>query len=72
MPEAACVVRRGTGAFARRDGLVRGSVWASYTHLHAVAAPQWAEGLLRAARARHSSQQPCRPARDGVTYRESI
>jgi hypothetical protein len=26
-------------------------VWASYTHVHAQATPEWAEGLLGAARA---------------------
>jgi len=47
---AACAVRRGTGCWAGRDGIVAGPVWASYTHLHAVATPEWAEGLILAAR----------------------
>ncbi len=50
MLPTACAVRRGTGAFDKRDGLIRGNVWASYTHLHATASPEWAEGILRAAR----------------------
>lgn len=41
---------RGTGLEGRRDGIVRGNVWASYLHLHALATPAWAAGLLSAAR----------------------
>lgn len=37
---------RGTGIRDRRDGVVRGRVWASYLHLHASATPAWAEGFL--------------------------
>jgi cobyrinic acid a,c-diamide synthase len=47
--EAACAIRRGAGAFPGRDGLVRGNVWASYTHLHALATPEWVNSLLSAA-----------------------
>jgi cobyrinic acid a,c-diamide synthase len=54
MPPAACAVRRGTGAYDRRDGLLVDTVWASYTHLHASASPEWAAGLMRAAR-RHQA-----------------
>ena len=46
----ACTVRRGTGAIAKRDGLIVGNVWASYTHLHASATPEWAEGVIKLAR----------------------
>ncbi len=49
-PATACSVRRGTGAIAKRDGLIVGNVWASYTHLHAGATPEWAEGVIRLAR----------------------
>jgi cobyrinic acid a,c-diamide synthase len=45
----ACEVKRGTGCGRGRDGLIQGSVWASYTHLHALGTPEWAEGLLAAA-----------------------
>jgi hypothetical protein len=27
-----------------------GNLWAGYTHLHALATPEWARGLLNAAR----------------------
>lgn len=50
MLRTACQVRRGMGCGGGRDGVLRGSVWASYTHLHALATPQWATGLLHAAR----------------------
>jgi len=49
-PSTACGVRRGTGCWAGRDGITAGSVWAAYTHLHATATPEWADGLIRAAR----------------------
>lgn len=45
----ACEVRRGTGCFRGRDAAIIQNVWASYTHLHALATPEWSEGLLRAA-----------------------
>jgi cobyrinic acid a,c-diamide synthase len=46
----ACAVVRGSGCYAGRDGILRENVWASYTHLHAQATPEWARGILRAAR----------------------
>jgi cobyrinic acid a,c-diamide synthase len=60
MPRTACEVRRGVGCGGGRDGVVVGSVWASYTHLHALAAPEWAAGLLHAAR-RSARQQVASP-----------
>jgi len=45
----AAAVRRGTGAIGGRDGLVEGSVWAAYTHVHALGCPEWTISLLRAA-----------------------
>ncbi len=49
-PRTACRVARGSGCFQHRDGIVAGNVWASYTHLHALATPEWAPGFLNAAR----------------------
>jgi cobyrinic acid a,c-diamide synthase len=49
-PATACSVRRGTGAIGKRDGLIVNNVWASYTHLHASATPEWAEGIIKLAR----------------------
>jgi len=49
-PSTACAVRRGAGCGHARDGVIMGNLWASYTHLHALATPEWARGLLTAAR----------------------
>jgi cobyrinic acid a,c-diamide synthase len=59
--DTACMVRRGTGCGCGRDGLILGNVWASYTHVHARGTPEWAPGLLRAAR-RHSARR----SRNGI------
>ena len=55
-PSTACAVRRGVGCCQARDGVIMGNLWASYTHLHALATPEWASGLLNAAR-RFASQK---------------
>jgi cobyrinic acid a,c-diamide synthase len=60
MARTACEVRRGVGCGGGRDGVVVGNVWASYTHLHALAAREWAAGLLHAAR-RSARQQVASP-----------
>jgi cobyrinic acid a,c-diamide synthase len=39
----------GTGIGDGRDGIVKGGVWASYLHVHALATPRWAEGFLQLA-----------------------
>jgi len=52
LPPTACKVTRGTGCYRKRDGATIGKVWASYTHLHALATPEWGAGFLAAA-ARH-------------------
>jgi cobyrinic acid a,c-diamide synthase len=46
----ACAVLRGTGGYDRRDGVLVDNVWASYTHVHALGTPEWARGVLAAAR----------------------
>ena len=48
-PETACAVLRGTGCYHGRDGVMKGNVWAGYTHLHATGTPEWAPALVRAA-----------------------
>jgi cobyrinic acid a,c-diamide synthase len=50
LPNTACAVRRGVGCYHGRDGMIMANLWASYTHLHALATPEWARGLLNAAR----------------------
>jgi cobyrinic acid a,c-diamide synthase len=42
-------VTRGTGLGSGRDGLIVNRTVATYLHLHALAAPEWASGLLAAA-----------------------
>jgi cobyrinic acid a,c-diamide synthase len=55
-PFTACRVERGAGCFPKRDAIIQGRVWASYTHLHALASPQWATSLVRLAR-RHRRER---------------
>lgn len=50
--ETAFAVTRGRGALRGRDGLRRHNVLATYVHLHACGTPEWAAGVLRAARKR--------------------
>jgi cobyrinic acid a,c-diamide synthase len=50
LPSTACTVLRGTGCGDGRDALVAGNVWASYAHVHASGLPEWAEGMVVAAR----------------------
>ncbi len=42
-------VRRGQGIVDNKDGICYKNVLASYTHLHATGAPEWADGLVRCA-----------------------
>ena len=50
VPATACAVLRGTGAYAKRDGVILDNVWAGYTHLHATATPDWARNFVGLAR----------------------
>ena len=43
-------MRRGVGFVDKRDGLLKNNVMALYSHVHAVATPEWARGLVAAAR----------------------
>ena len=45
---------RGIGIGGGRDGIVHKNVLAAYTHLHSAASPEWADGLVRAARRRRN------------------
>jgi cobyrinic acid a,c-diamide synthase len=56
LPPTACAVQRGTGSFEGREALLVEGVWASYTHVHALATPEWALGLMQAAR-QHSTRK---------------
>jgi cobyrinic acid a,c-diamide synthase len=46
----ACIVERGTGCLDRRDFVMTNNVVAAYTHLHALASPEWTSGMVNAAR----------------------
>ncbi len=50
-------VHRGSGVGEHRDGLMTGNVLASYTHMHALATPGWATGLVKAAQARRRGER---------------
>lgn len=47
----ALAIRRGQGMTPLNDGLTLGNTFAAYTHIHALAAPWWAEGFVAAAEA---------------------
>ena len=42
-------VKRGRGIRDKKDGMCYKHVFATYTHLHASGAPEWADGMVRAA-----------------------
>jgi len=48
--ECAARVTRGKGIGGGRDAVVYRSVWASYTHLHAIGCPEWAPAMVAAAK----------------------
>ncbi|HIJ57970.1 MAG TPA: cobyrinic acid a,c-diamide synthase, partial [Deltaproteobacteria bacterium] len=50
-------MKRGSGVIHQRDGIVYKNVLATYTHLHALGAPIWAEALVRNAVARKSTKR---------------
>ncbi len=43
-------MKRGTGIKNKRDGAVYKNVLATYTHVHALGSPEWAEALVKKAR----------------------
>lgn len=42
-------MNRGKGISERKDGICYKNVLATYTHLHAIGAPEWVEGMIRQA-----------------------
>jgi cobyrinic acid a,c-diamide synthase len=44
------IVNKGSGFAEKRDGLVKGRVWASYLHLHASGEESWGANLIKLAR----------------------
>jgi cobyrinic acid a,c-diamide synthase len=56
----ACEVMHGEGCAPGRDCLLTRNVMAGYTHLHAAATPDWAQGMVQAAR--EFALRGCSPA----------
>ena len=50
-------MNRGVGIWEDRDGILYKNVLATYTHIHALGTPQWAEALVRNARD-HKKSKP--------------
>jgi cobyrinic acid a,c-diamide synthase len=50
LPAGALAMRRGSGVNGKADGILYRNVFAAYTHLHALGSPEWARGMVRAAR----------------------
>ncbi len=50
-------VQRGFGIDGKSDGILYKNVAASYTHIHALATPQWAPAMVRKAREHHGHWQ---------------
>jgi len=49
-PESlAFAMRRGSGILDRKDGVCYKNILATYSHVHAIGTPEWAEGLIRQA-----------------------
>ena len=49
-PESlAFAMRRGSGILDRKDGVCYKNTLATYSHVHAIGTPEWAEGLIRRA-----------------------
>jgi len=44
-------MKRGVGCFNKRDGIIYKNVFASYLHIHALATPQWVEGMIKCSKA---------------------
>jgi cobyrinic acid a,c-diamide synthase len=42
-------MKRGQGIIDKKDGLCYKNVLATYTHLHALGSPEWADGLIKQA-----------------------
>lgn len=63
---------RGRGSIDSRDGLVYKNVFASYIHIHALASPEWAEGMIECAKnyKRKKQIKGCREDRsNGISKR---
>lgn len=68
VPTAGAVLR-GAGCRAGRDFLVQNNTMAGYTHLHALATPEWMVGIVQAARRRGLEEASRRIAPQGGVSR---
>ena len=55
-------MQRGVGITKDKDGICYKNVLATYTHIHALGTPQWAQALVRKARAYRKKKIQCRGA----------
>jgi len=51
-------VKRGRGIVDNKDGICYKNVLASYTHLHAIGSPAWADGMVRCAGKYRNTRDP--------------
>ena len=51
-------MRRGRGIDGQLDGIVYNNIFATYTHLHALGVPQWAEAFVSLASQRRNASAP--------------
>ena len=56
-------MRRGHGIDGAHDGIVYKNVLATYTHLHALGSPLWAQGMVKKAREYRDGRQAGKQAR---------
>ncbi|RJQ50243.1 MAG: cobyrinate a,c-diamide synthase [Nitrospiraceae bacterium] len=54
----AFTMKRGKGIIDGKDGMWYKNIFATYTHLHALGAPEWADGLVRCAMKYKGQGQP--------------
>jgi cobyrinic acid a,c-diamide synthase len=59
--ETALHLSRGKGLGQARDGIVKGNLVATYTHLHALGEPEWAVSFIRAIKRLSHSQEKDEP-----------
>jgi cobyrinic acid a,c-diamide synthase len=66
-------MRRGMGVLDEMDGVCYKGVLATYSHVHAVGSPEWAEGLIRRALAyQRTSKNRCDAERGNMDARTTV
>ena len=54
-------IKRGHGVDGKRDGIVYKNLFASFTHLHALGTPEWAERFVSVASGKESEERRLSP-----------